>query len=185
MATWTCPDCKREFGAVGRGHLCSPGLTIDEFLDGSPAFVGPVFERLHEHLLAVDSAADGALIVDPLERKVLLKNGPTFAIIDVKTKWVAVGFSLRRKLESGRLSRKVVGHSSKYFHVVNVAEPELVDEELCDWLTEAYHHGDPEAADVFRETQESERGGGDVSSASSSDDPMLPDDIDFEIAPPR
>ena len=187
MAAWRCPDCKREFGAVGRGHMCTPGLSIDEFLDGSPDFVGPVLERVREHLVAVDAAANGELIVDPLEKKVLLKNGPTFAILDVKTKWVAVGFSLRRKVESGRLSRKVADYGSKYFHVVNVAAADLVDDELCGWLTEAYHHGDPDAADAFRGEQagdRGDRGGSDVVSASSSDDPMLPDDIDFEIAPP-
>ncbi len=184
MAAWTCPDCKREFGAVGRGHMCTRGLSIDEFLDGSPVFVGPVFERVHEHLIAVDAAAGGELIVDPLDKKVLLKNGPTFAILDVKTKWVAVGFSLRRKLESGRLSRKVSDYGSKHFHVVNMTEAGSVDDELCDWLTEAYHHGDPDAADVFRETMKGGDGDSAVHSTSSSD-PMMPDDIDFEIAPPR
>lgn len=182
MAAWTCPDCKREFGAVGRGHMCTPGLSVDEFIQGSPAFVRPIFERVHEHLVAVDAAADGELIVDPLAKKVLLKNGPTFAILDVKTKWVAVGFSLRRKLESDRLSRKVADSGSKFFHVVNVADADLVDDELRNWLTEAYHHGDPDAADAFRGQQDRENG--DVSSASSSADPMMPDDIDFEIAPP-
>ena len=165
--------------------MCTPGLSIVEFLEGSPAFVGPVVNRVHEHLVAVDAAADGQLIIDPLEKKVLLKNGPTFAILDVKTKWVAVGFSLRRKLESGRLSRKVAAYGSKYFHVVNVAVADSVDEELCDWLTEAYHHGDPDAADAFRDEQGVGDDGGDVSSGASSDDPMMPDDIDFEIAPPN
>lgn len=179
MAAWTCPDCNRRFGAVGRGHMCTPGLSIDEFLAGAPALVEPVFRRVHEHLTEVDDAADGELIVDPLDKKVLLKNGPTFAILDVKTKWVAVGFNLRRKVESGRFSRKVIDNGTKFFHVVNVADPDEVDAELRDWLTEAYHHGDPDAADAFRDQQ-----GDDVSSASSSD-PMMPDDIDFEIAPPR
>lgn len=184
MAAWRCPDCKREFGAVGRGHICTPGLSIEEFLEGSPEFVGPVVERIHEHLVAVDASADGELIIDPLEKKVLLKNGPTFAILDVKTKWLAVGFSLRRKVESDRLSRKVVDYGSKYFHVVNITAADSVDDELCDWLTEAYHHGDPNAADAFRDVREDAEGSGDVSSAASSVDPMLPDDIDFEIAPP-
>lgn len=178
MATWTCPDCTREFGAVGRGHICTPGLTVDEFVDGAPEFVGPVFERVRRHLAAVDAGSGGDLIVDPLANKVLFKNGPTFAILDVKTKWVAIGFSLRRKLESPRLSRKVLDSGSKYFHVVNLTDPDLVDDELCGWLTEAYHHGDPDAADAYRDT---------IAATSNGDprDPMLPDDIDFEIAPPR
>lgn len=172
MATWTCPECSRTFGAVGRGHMCTPGLSIEEFLVAAPDFARPIFERVHECLVDVDDEAGGDLIVDPLAAKILFKNGPTFAIFDVKTKWVAVGFSLRRKLESTRLSRKTADYGNKFFHVVNVADADLVDDELADWLAEAYHLGDPEAADARR---------GDEASASS--DPMLPDDIDFEITP--
>lgn len=163
--------------------MCNPGLTIEEFLDASPSFVGPVFERVNQHLAGVDADAGGELIVDPLAAKVLFKNGPTFCILDVKTKWVAIGFSLRRQLETGRLSRKVADYGAKFFHVVNVADPDDVDDELRSWLTEAYHHGDPDAADAFRD--EGDAGAGEVRSVSSSDDPMMPDDIDFEIAPPR
>lgn len=179
MALWTCPDCQRQFGAVGRRHTCTPGLSIAEFFDEAPAFVRPVVEAVTEHLVAVDAEYGGELIIDPLDKKVLLKHGPTFAILHVKTKWVAVSFSLRRKLESGRLSRKVVDYGSKYHHVVNVASADLVDEELRGWLTESYLLGDPDAADAVRDER-----GGDIPSTPSSGDPMMPDDIDFEIAPP-
>jgi hypothetical protein len=167
MATWTCPDCRRSFGAVGRNHMCSPGLTIEQFVDASPAFVEPVLAPIRAHLVAVDDEADGDLIVDPLDRKVLFKNGPTFCILDVKTKWVAVGFTLRRKVESGRLSRKTVDYGGKYYHVVNVADPDVIDTEFEEWLIEAYHHGSETAP------------------SATGSDPMIPDDIDFEIAPPR
>lgn len=159
MATWTCPDCRREFGAVGRGHLCSPGLTVEQFLERSPAFVAPVFRAVHDHLVSIDD--DGDLIVDPIEGKVLFKHGGTFCILDAKTRWVAVGFSLRRRLASARLSRKVADHGNKFFHVVNTADPAQVDGELCEWLTEAYHLDD----------------------ATPSIDPMVPDDVDVFIEP--
>jgi len=160
MVVWVCPECDREFGAVGRNHMCSPGLTATEFIAASPDFVGPVFHRVNDHLTRVDESDDGgSLIVDPLpKKKVLFKNGPTFCVLDVKTKWVAVGFSLRRQIQSGRLSRKTVDYGDKFFHVVNVADAGDIDDEFCDWLTEAYHHG-----------QESK----------PSNDPMVPDDVDI------
>lgn len=153
--------------------MCTPGLTIGEFLAGAPDFVAPVFEVVHDHLVAVDATggnggAAGDLIVDPLEKKVLFKNGPTFCILDVKTKWVAVGFSLRRSLPTGRLSRKTSDFGGRFYHVINVADAEIVDDEVEEWLTEAYHHG----------TAKNE-------ARSDDHDPMVPDDIDFEIAPPR
>ncbi len=170
MATWTCPDCNRDFGAVGRGHMCSPGLTTAEFVASVPEYVAPIFRAVHDHLRRVDTEVDGDLIVDPLAKKVLFKNGPTFCILDVKTKWVAVGFSLRRGLETGRLSRKTSEQGGRYYHVINVDDPALIDGEFREWLTEAYHHG---------------AGGKGAASKPSRLDPMVPDDIDFEIAPPR
>ncbi len=163
MAVWTCPDCNRDLGAVGRNHMCDPGLSIDAFLATSPDFTAPVFERVHAHLRSID---DANLIVDPLPKKVLFKNGPTFCILDVKTKWVAVGFTLRRKLESGRLSRKTVDFGGKFFHVINVADPDLIDTEVTEWLTEAFHHGTES-----------------TSAPAAGFDPMIPDDVDFEISP--
>ncbi len=176
MATWTCPKCTREFGAVGRRHTCTPGLSVDEFLASSPAFVQPVFDAVRDHLVDVDVDAGGDLIVDPLGTKVLFKNGPTFCILDVKTKWVAVGFTLRRQLETGRLSRKVVDYGGKFFHVVNAGEDfgQIFDDEFRGWLAEAYHLRNPDASDDFRSG---------VAGASAGD-PMMPDDVDFEIAPP-
>ena len=161
MVIWTCPNCDRSFGAKGQGHMCLPGLTIEEFLADVPDFVAPVLTRVRDHLVDVDASdAHGGLIVDPLvKKKVLFKNGPTFCIVDVKKKWVAVGFSLRRKLESGRLSRKVSEYGNKFFHVVNVVDPDDIDDEFCDWLTEAYHHG--------------------TEASPSSFDPMVPDDVDI------
>jgi hypothetical protein len=166
MAIWTCPDCNRDFGAVGRSHTCIPGLSLGEFVAASPPFVGPVLFRVRDHLVAVDAAkgdrdVGGGLIIDPLAKKVKFKNGPTFCVLDVKTKWVAVGFSLRRKIESGRMSRKTLDYGDKFFHVVNVDDSDLIDEEFEGWLTEAYHHG--------------------TSAKPSFHDPMVPDDIDFEL----
>jgi hypothetical protein len=49
-------------------------------------------------------------------------------------------------------------------------DPALIDDELREWLTEAYHHG---------------ANGQGAAPKPSRLDPMVPDDIDFEIAPPR
>ena len=54
------------------------------------------------------------------------------------TKWVAVCFNLDRKLTSDRLSRKVVEHGGRFYHVVNVPDAAQIDELLLDWLTEAW-----------------------------------------------
>ena len=154
---WTCPDCDRSFGARGRQHLCAPGLTLEEFFAGARPEAEPIFAVIDAHLQTLD----GDLIVDPLAKKILFKTGPTFAILESMTKWVAIGFTLYRRLESGRLSRKVVDDGGKYHHVVNLTSADQVDEELLEWLGEAFHGDDPPA--------------------SGAGDPLVPDDIDEDF----
>ena len=153
---WTCPDCGRAFGAKGRQHMCAPGLTLEEFFAGARPEAEPIFRVIDDHLRTLD----GDLIVDPLAKKILFKNGPTIAMLETMTKWVAIGFSLRRRLESGRLSRKVTDYQGRYYHVVNLTSAEQVDDELLEWLTEAFHQDDP---------------------PGDGTDPLVPDDIDQEF----
>lgn len=137
--------------------MCQPGLTLDEWFDNARSEARPIFEIINEHV----ETLEGDLIVDPLlNKKILFKNGPTVFIIESMTKWVAVGFTLRRKLASKRMSRKVVDYQGKYYHVVNLTDPIQVDDELLEWLTEAFYKGDP---------------------PSEGADPMVPDDIDDDF----
>ena len=136
MTVWTCPDCDRDFGARGQGHDCRPGLTIDEYSAGALPFFRPIFDRVEGRL----SALDGDLIIDPIDKMVLFKHGGTFATLTSMTKWVAVGFSLRRRLSSDRLSRKVQEYGSKFHHVVNLTDPAEADDELrriAQWFKRA------------------------------------------------
>jgi len=133
--------------------MCAPGLTLEEYFATARPEARPIFETINAHLVTLD----GDLIVDPLSKKILFKNGPTIAILESMTKWVAVGFTLRRRITGKRFSRKVVDYQGKFYHVVNLTSPEQVDTELLDWLTEAFYKGDLPSEDA---------------------DPMVPDDID-------
>ena len=160
MTVWTCSGCGRDFGAEGQGHDCRPGLTIDEYAADALPFFRPIYDRIEARLTPLD----GDLIIDPIDKMVLFKHGGTFATLTSMTKWVAVGFSLRRKLSSGRLSRKVQEYGSKYHHVVNITSPDEVDVELLDWLEEAFY------ASVGRTAPSTVAGS------------MVPDDVDVDIS---
>ena len=154
---WTCPNCDRRFGAPGQSHMCAPGLTLTEYFAGARPEAEPIFHAINDHL----ETLDGDLIVDPVNaRKILFKNGPTFAILDSMTKWVALGVTLTRKLDTPRQSRKVTETGSKYHHVFNLTGAEMVDDEMLGWLTEAFHQGKPPSAE---------------------DDALIPDDIDEDF----
>jgi hypothetical protein len=161
MERWTCPNCNRVFGKVNQSHLrCEPAMSLEEYFADARPFEQSIFDAVHARLRHLDG-----LIVDPLEVGILFKNGPMFAELRPKTKWSALGFSLGRRLESGRLSRKVVDYGQKHFHVINVDDPALIDDEILEWLIEAYHL----AGGTRPKNAAGERGG------------MVPDDVDDDI----
>ena len=136
VTEWICPECKRPFGRVGQGHMCAQGLSIDEFFAQSHPRERPIFDIVMGHLDEL-----GPVSVDPVSVGIFFKNGPRFAELRPMKKWVAVTFLLPSKQTSSRLSRKVVsagGKGSKWYHVVNVESAEEIDDQLLDWLTEAY-----------------------------------------------
>jgi hypothetical protein len=133
MALWTCPDGRRRFGREGQGHDCAPGLSLEEYFATGPPFERPVFDAVRAHLETV-----GSVYVEPVSIGIFFKRRRTVVQLRPMTKWVAVGFVLSRRLESARLARKVDGAGTRWWHVVNVREPEEVDDELRGWLTEAY-----------------------------------------------
>jgi hypothetical protein len=51
---------------------------------------------------------------------------------------VALSFSLSRRMDHPRITRKVVPYGGRYFHVVNLREPDDLDDEVRAALTEAY-----------------------------------------------
>lgn len=133
---WVCPDCKRTFGRRGQGHTCEPGLSIEDYFKNAPDRERPIFDLVAEHLESL-----GPVVVEPVSIGVMFKNGPRFAELRTMKKWVAVTFLHPVKLESTRFSRKVISAGSpgsKWYHVVNVADVSEIDDELLDWLTEAY-----------------------------------------------
>lgn len=134
---WTCSDCNRSFGKTNQHHMCAPGLSIEEFFASSHERERPIYEAIRDHLEDL-----GDVWVEAVQVGIFFKNGPMFAEIRPKKKWVAVTFKLPVKLASGRLSRKVIsasgGPTSRWYHVVNVTDVAQVDDELLGWLTEAY-----------------------------------------------
>lgn len=133
---WTCPDCQRSFGRTRQGHMCAPGLTLDEFFETAHERERPIFEAVRRHLESI-----GDVYIEAVQVGIFFKNGPVIAQLRPKKKWVALSFYLPVKLDHARLSRKVIpagGQGGRWYHVVNIADVAEVDEQIDDWLTESY-----------------------------------------------
>ena len=179
MKRWTCPNCQRVFGKKNQSHLtCEPGFTLDEYFAQARSFERPIYDAVIARIGDLEG-----LIIDPLNVGILLKNGPMFAELRPKTKWTAVGLSLGRKIESDRWSRKISSFGKKHFHVINVTDPEEIDEEVHEWLLEGYHF----AGGTLNEYQRWRFAEGErlvfegPSGPPQYGDGMVPDDVDDEI----
>ncbi len=134
---WTCPDCDRRFGRTNQGHDCAPALSLDEYFSTGPPWERPVYDAVQAHL---DTIQGDPPYVEPVSVGLFCKHGSrTFLQLRPMTKWVAIGFVLHRKIDHPRLARKVVGEGTRWYHVVNVRDPDEVDGQLRGWITEAYH----------------------------------------------
>ena len=133
MPTWVCPDCGRQFGRTRQGHECAPAMSIDDYFSTGPPFERPVFDAVMARLAAV-----GPVHIEPVSVGIFLKRSRMFAELRPMTKWVAVTFMLPRTVASARIARKVIDSGRSKCHVVNVREPDEVDDDLGEWLIEAY-----------------------------------------------
>ena len=128
MSLWTCPDCDRRFGKRNQGHECAPAMTLDDYFSTGPERERPIFEAVWAHLDGLEDDDGNTVYVEPVSVGIFFKRRRTFAQLRPMTRWVALSFNLNRKLTSTRLSRKVIEHGGRHYHVVNIREPEEIDE---------------------------------------------------------
>jgi hypothetical protein len=108
-------------------------MSVEEYFSTGPAHERPVFEAVMAHLATV-----GPVHVEPVSVGIFLKRAQTFAQLRPRDRWVALSFSLPRKVDHERIIRKVMEYHGRYFHVANLRGPGDLDDRLRAWLTEAY-----------------------------------------------
>jgi hypothetical protein len=113
-------------------------MAIEEYFATGPPFERPVFDAVMAGLADV-----GPIHVEPVSVGIFLKRARSFAELRPMTRWVAVGFGLRRQARHPLITRKHVAYGDSYWHVANVASPSEVDDALIELLTEAYDNAPP------------------------------------------
>jgi hypothetical protein len=138
MPRWVCPDCGRQFGRNKQSHECAPAMSLEHYFSTGPERERPIFEAVMEHLDTV-----GPVHVEPVSVGIFLKRSRTFAELRPMQKWVALSFALSRLVSHPRMARKVIPVGNRRYHVVNIRGPEDIDDQIRDWLTEAYLDSPP------------------------------------------
>jgi hypothetical protein len=108
-------------------------MSLDEYFATGPPHERPVAEAVLAHVRSL-----GPVVVEPVSVGILVKARRTFVELRPMTRWEAVWFMLPRRVEHPRIARVLRGTASLTAHVVNVRTPEEIDEQVRDWLSEAY-----------------------------------------------
>lgn len=108
-------------------------MSLEDYFSTGPAHERPIFEAVMAHLETV-----GPVHVEPVSVGIFLKRAQSFAQLRPRDKWVALSFSLPRKVDHERIIRKVHQYHGRYYHVANLRDPDDLDDRLRGWLTEAY-----------------------------------------------
>jgi hypothetical protein len=135
MARWTCPACDRQFGRSHQSHACVPAGSVADCFASRPPVQRQIYEAVIGHIKTL-----GPVHVDAVQVGVFLKRGSKLAELRPKSKWLSLELVLPRLLVNARVSRTVRISSTRFVHVVKLAAVDDVDDELRDWLTEAYLH---------------------------------------------
>jgi hypothetical protein len=108
-------------------------MALEEYFATGPERERPIFDAVMAHVETL-----GPVHVEPVSVGIFLKRSHTFAELRPKVRWVALSFGLLREVEHPRIARKMRGSGRRVYHVVNVVEPADIDDQVRDWLTEAY-----------------------------------------------
>ncbi|MGH9243207.1 MAG: DUF5655 domain-containing protein [Acidimicrobiales bacterium] len=108
-------------------------MSLDEYFSTGPARERPIFDAVMAHLESI-----GPVHVEPVSVGILLKRARGFAELRPMVNWVALYFALSRVVDHPRIARRIRGSGTRTFHVVNLRDPNHVDDLVRDWLTESY-----------------------------------------------
>jgi hypothetical protein len=135
MPRWTCPRCDREFGRARQSHTCVPGCTVDAAFAGRLPQSREVYDAILAHLQSLGPVHEDAVSVG-----VFLKRDRKLAEVRPRSRDVWLGLYLPRPASDPRFA-KVMGHGGpRVFHILLLREADEVDDQVRQWLTEAFLH---------------------------------------------
>ncbi len=133
MTRWVCPNCDREFASVNQAHVCVPGITVNTLLARHPRWVSEIYGAVIEHLITLGPVHDDAVNVG-----IFLKSDRKIAEFRPRVRSVLLSLYLPYEVNDARISRTLPAAADRVVHMINLTGVDQVDDQLRDWLTEAY-----------------------------------------------
>ena len=108
-------------------------MTLEEYFSSGPARERPIFEAVMAHLETL-----GDVTVEPVSVGIFLKRSRGFAELRPKVNWVELSFGLSHAIDHPKIARVIRTSATRTYHFVKLREPDDVDDDVRDWLSEAY-----------------------------------------------
>jgi Domain of unknown function (DUF5655) len=133
---WTCPTCGRRFANRHQTHTCAGLHTLDEHFAGKPPHVREIVERI-----VALAERNGPVTVLPEKTRIALAARMSFAALQPRRAWVDGHVVLARRREDPRFRRIETFSRRNHLHAFRIERVADVDDEVADWLAEAYDVG--------------------------------------------
>jgi hypothetical protein len=128
-----CPQCEREFDRARQSHVCLPGNTIDATFAGTRQWQRPICDAVIAYVETL-----GPVHVDAVGVGVFLKHQSKFAELRPMARALSLSLVLPRPVEDDRFTRRLAGSAFRFWHFMRLTGVADVDDQVCDWLAEAY-----------------------------------------------
>ena len=131
--TWTCPDCGRSFGRRAQPHSCVRSPSVQDWLSDRAPEAVEVVEAVRRHVETL-----GEAYLEATRDAVMVKRARTFAEVKIRPHRTELSFIVSRRVDDPRVVRTLDLTRTRIVHVVELSGPADVDQQILDWLTEAY-----------------------------------------------
>jgi hypothetical protein len=135
MATsnfWTCPECGRIFVQRNQWHSCGR-YTVQRHLDKASPQVRALYDRF---VKIVNNCGD--VIIEATKTSIAFKSPGLFAVVHIQKRGLKVDFWLPRRIDHPRITCMEGITPQEYVHAVRISLLADLDDQLQNWLCEAY-----------------------------------------------
>ena len=113
-------------------------MAYDEWFLDQPVHWRAIADAVIDHLTDL-----GDIAVDPVEVGILVKRSRTFVEMRPVRADLRLSMLHSRPIDDPRLVRRVQVSNSRFAHFVDLACADDVDDQVVDWLTEAFFDSPP------------------------------------------
>jgi hypothetical protein len=110
-----------------------PGITVGDLVARHPPWVGEIYSAIIEHLISL-----GPIHEDAVNVGIFLKSDRKIAEFRPRVRSVLLSLYLPYAVNDPRIARVLPASGDRLVSMINLTGVDQVDDQLREWLTEAY-----------------------------------------------